>query len=226
MDRKLITQKEDELFIQWKEALKEEKGFISDGVVDPNGFADIVFIMKEVHSENDIWNLREKVLSTAPNLWRTWNNVARWTAGLNSDFRISWKEIDHLKISERHVFLRLIASMNVKKIAGKTTSNMNAIHKYAENDKDFLKKQLSLYLDNYKIKYVLCCCGKYERFTFLDEIFPMEDLVTSNDVKYRVKDDTVLIFYSHPNPRFVKKKFLYENLSKAVLEIKEKRSNQ
>lgn len=223
MEKTTIRQQEDALFAQWEKEMSLKNGeiFVSDGVVCPAQFKNIVFIMKEVHSKKGEtkWDLRDKIMEGK--LWRTWNNVARWTAGIDNNFEISWDKIDHMNKESRLEHLSKIASMNVKKTAGKPQSKTREIEEFGNRDRLFLEKQLGLYDANYVI-----CCGKGVVGDFLNTIFPENTTeITTNHVEYRVSGNRVLIFYYHPNPRFMKKQFLYENLKTAFLEIEEKRKS-
>lgn len=219
MDRNLIRQQEDELFQEWEKTMALEEGmlFIPDGVVCPEKFENIVFMLKEVHSKEGEtqWDLRDFV--SGGQRWQTWNNVARWTAGLSSGFTIAWEEIDTITEEKRRKYLKKISSMNVKKISGKPRSNTSEIKEFAEKDNNFLKRQLSLY----EAKYIICC-GQGVGGVFLDEIFP-ESKQTSNGVWYRDNGKTILIYFNHPQVSKEKKE-LYEKLGKAVHEIEENRS--
>lgn len=222
MDRSKIRQLEDELFDQWRAEMDLEEGmlFIPDGVVCPEKFENIVFIMKEVHSKEGEtqWDLRGKIHNDSDAA--TWNNVARWTAGLTSGFTVKWDDLDYMDLEKRTAQIHKIASMNVKKISGKPYSITKEIVQFEKKDKNFLKKQLSLYFDSFYIKYVLCC-GDGVGGSFLDEFFPKSQQTTQG-TWYRDNGKTVLIYYYHPNPRRNKKE-LYDGLAEAVQEIQQKR---
>lgn len=188
-----IREEEDILFREWKAELALEEGqlFVKDGMVCPEKFENILFIMKEVHSEDGEkeWELRDKIQNDSDG--HTWNNVARWTIGLISGFAVPWEEVESMNLSLRSDQLLKIATMNVKKISGKAVSNTREIRKFANKDEYFLGKQLGLYMENYPLNYVLCC-GDGVGGGFMDAVFPVEgEQITSNGVRYRVKGETV-----------------------------------
>lgn len=99
---------------------REKKIFpniISDGVVDENQFLNarykIVYILKEVNSEGDPWDLC-KFLYDEGGRYQTWDNIARWTKGILNWSTLNDYNKDHNK-ERRLKYLKKIAAINLKK---------------------------------------------------------------------------------------------------------------
>lgn len=90
MDRNTVKQKEKALFERWKAEYKKEQEelsdkkdsgfFVTDGMVNPEKYENIVFVLKEVNGAKNEWDLKDMLNSNSNG--HSWNNIARWTRGL------------------------------------------------------------------------------------------------------------------------------------------------
>ena len=87
-----LIAKEEALLSEWEEYCP---GMVKDGLVDAEFYLNskykILFLLKEVNGGKD-WDLRGFL--RAGGRKQTWNNVARWTKGINNiEKEISWKDL-------------------------------------------------------------------------------------------------------------------------------------
>lgn len=150
-----ITNKENELFKQWK-ASKNYKTFAKDGVVNPEQWElepyKILYILKEVNYYEKDFDLRDFLMTGgSPSYWRTWNNIARWTKAIldGGDY------LDNVSKNEKTKWLSRIAAINLKKVGGKAESNNLEIREYAINDSKEIREQIGLYNPD-----IIICCGR------------------------------------------------------------------
>lgn len=112
-----------------------------DGVFDDSNWADsntrILFIMKEV---NDWKGGDLKSLFSDGPKHQMWHTIARWSAGILNAFP-PFDSIDNDKSLRESI--KQIASINLKKTSGGSSSNMSQINAYAHQDKELLRKQIS-----------------------------------------------------------------------------------
>lgn len=219
-----IKSREKKIFEEYKKIFPN---IISDGVVDENLFLNarykIVYILKEVNSEGDPWDLC-KFLYDEGGRYQTWDNIARWTKGiLNWETELNWSTLndynkDHNK-ERRLKYLKKIAAINLKKTQGGHTSSNKEIRKESPKYKDIIKQQIALYKPDFII-----CCGTYN--TFVDiyyEDVAIEPKETKRGVEYFYDQDCIIINFSHPEAR-VNDAYLYYALIDAVREIMRNKS--
>ncbi|MBO5371277.1 MAG: hypothetical protein J6A75_01005 [Lachnospiraceae bacterium] len=152
-----IKEKEQELFREWK----EQQGypyFISDGLMDESEWnqqkCKILFVLKEANWEGANADLCEFLLSEkSSEYWKTWNNIARWTKAVleGGDYQKSVSKAD------KSYWIRKIAAMNLKKVGGDSVAEDDTIRSYAQRDKSYLKRQITLYEPD-----IIICCGRGE----------------------------------------------------------------
>ncbi|MCR5100480.1 MAG: hypothetical protein K6B41_03895 [Butyrivibrio sp.] len=127
--------------------------FIADGIVDystwnNSGNKKILFILKEAYGKDwgdytlASWLGDENGEKMSHAMWR---RVARWVYGISntSESNIA-KYIPELTKQQHFSALRSIAVLNLKKSDGQSGSDYEEINAYAENDRDEIKKELSL----------------------------------------------------------------------------------
>ena len=209
------VKQENELLERWK---KTNPSIIIDGVVSWEDYIKsnpkILFVLKEVNSDESNWDLREFIRDGARNY--TWNNITRWVIGIrNITKNYNWQEIEGISEKERKEVLKSIAAVNLKKeTGGGAVADNDAIYKHALNDKDFLKEQVAIYDPE-----LIICCGT--SYAFFDSVYNGRDVkwgITFNGVWYARDNNKVIISYNHPEAR-VSPNFLYYPLIDALREI-------
>lgn len=209
-----ILIKENELFKEWA---KNRPGFVSDGLINEEEYLaskiKILYVLKEV---NDIgggnWDLRSFVNNGARE--STWDNITRWTIGIrNIEREVTWDEIENISQDERKKYLRSIGAINLKKTPGDYICDENDLQKIANEDKKYLKKQISLYTPD-----LILCCGTSNIY---HSIFtePVNWKRTSRGVwYYHFENNRYLVSYVHPEAR-VSSNIIYYGLIDAIKEI-------
>ncbi len=179
-----IVRQESDLFAEWQGACPHEK-FIRDGVVDMSTFESqlcrFVFVLKETNLFGDDYDasLVEFVKDGAPgNGGHTWNSVCKWLTGANKVFTQA----------ERKVILKSVAVVNLKKEDGKSKTDMKVLRDRVERDKEFLKRQLGIYI-------------KHDPVVF---DYDSLDIVANGSIRY-IKPylcrKVYFVAFSHPNCR-------------------------
>lgn len=211
-----IKDVETKLFNQLK---INNPSIVTDGVVNEKEYLDskykILYIMKEVNSyQNGGWSLTEFISNGA--IPQTWDNVARWTEGiLNLEKDFDWEYLSRANDLRRNIYLKKIASINLKKTAGKHTSIANEIGIAAKNNKDIIKKQVDMYQPN-----IIVCCGTGGLFVKDCLESDLTWQMTSRGIEYIIFDKTIIVSFSHPEAR-VADQYLYYALIDAISEILE-----
>lgn len=211
-----IKDAETKLFSQLK---TNDLSIVPDGVVNEKEYLDskykILYIMKEVNSDQkDGWSLTEFISNGARS--QTWNNVARWTEGiLNLEKDFDWGYLSRDNNLRRSIYLKKIASINLKKTPGSHTSIYSEIEMATINNKEFIKKQVSIYHPN-----IIICCGTSGLFAKYCLESGLTWQMTSRGIEYMILDNTIIVSYSHPEAR-VADHYLYYALIDAIREILE-----
>lgn len=215
MDIESKIKKEKELFEQWKR--KNDK-IVPDGVVCWEEYAKskckILFILKEVNSDENDWDLRDFLLDGDRSF--TWNNIIRWIMGIrNLDLNYNWKDIEIISKIERKKYLKTIAAINLKKETGGTAvADNDNIYKCAIEDRELLKNQV----DIYEPDLIICCGTANEFFDSVYKDIDVEWKMTHNGVRYVKNADRIIVSYNHPAAR-VSNILLYYPLIDALREI-------
>ena len=149
-----IRNQESDLFTEWEDARPSKNKFVRDGVVDEQVFASqsfrFVFVLKEANQFGNAYegSLANFVKEGAPgNGGHTWNPICKWLTGTDRVFAQA----------ERKNILRSIAVLNLKKEDGCNKTDMNKLLDRVERDKEFLKRQLGIYIKHDPVVFV--CCG-------------------------------------------------------------------
>lgn len=210
-----IKEKEDELFKKWA---KKRQGFVSDGVIDEDSYLlskiKVLYILKEV---NDIgggdWDLREFVKNGARA--RTWNNITRWTIGINNiEKEIPWIEIETITDEQRKEHLKGICAVNLKKSPGDYVCNGYDLYRVAEEDASHLKEQIALYDAD-----LIICCGTSDIYHSIFQKSVDWKRTNKGIWYYEFKKNKYLISYVHPEAR-ISPNIPYYGLMDAIKEIK------
>jgi hypothetical protein len=149
-----IVRKEEILFEEWS---KGRSSFVKDGIINEieylNSKYKILYLLREVNSNDLNWDLREYIRSGARS--KTWNNITRWTMGLKSlNKEIKWDELKEISEEHRKKELLSVAVVNVKKSAGYPHSESCDIKHYAKKNSVHLKRQIKIYEPD-----LIICCG-------------------------------------------------------------------
>ncbi len=151
----MVKEQERKLFDRWQSEQKR-LFFIRDGVFDEETWnaepLKITFVLKEADWPNVNRDMCRHVLcGRSPTVWKTWNNVARWTKGLleGGGYPRNVSEAERVRLLARVSFL------NLKKAGGGRRANPKEIRKAARQDAALLREQLLLYQPD-----LIVCCGK------------------------------------------------------------------
>lgn len=210
-----ITNEENSLFGEWK---GNRKGFVSDGLVSEKDYLNsdikICIVLKEVNGpDGGDWDLREFIANGARS--QTWNNVVRWVNGIRSIERdIPWKEFEDVSKEDRQSSLKSLCAMNLKKSPGTHTAVEASLNKVANEDRNFIERQFSLYNPDLTI-----CGGTGDLF---------KDVAGFNEFEWKRTDRGIwwyerapakyVIAYCHPEARVDDPLIVY-GLIDAVREI-------
>ena len=192
-----LREKENQLFEEWS---KGKVNFAKDGAGKnfETQKTKLIFIGKETNNTGNTFDWRKYLDNGVFHKHNNkpfgqFYNVYRWSKFL-LDGPMNFKEY---KAKERNkdkridVFSR-IAFVNIKKESGKSSSNADEIIKTGREDKEYLTKQLDLYLNNNDIKIL---------FLLGDGVY--------TPIKEIIKDKYKLIERAHLNKsRFIE---MYDN---------------
>lgn len=211
----LITNAENALFCEWKGS---RKGFVSDGLVSEQDYLSsdrkICIVLKEVNDlDGGDWDLREFLAEGARP--QTWNNVVRWILGIRNISRdIPWEEFDEINKEDRQSSLKSICAMNLKKSPGTHTTDNASLNKMANEDRNFIERQFSLYDPD-----VTVCGGTGELFKEVAGFDEYEWKRTSRGIWwYERAPKKYVIAYCHPEARVDNPLIVY-GLIDAIREI-------
>lgn len=210
-----IANEESHLFGNWKGS---RKGFVSDGLVSEEDYLNsktkICIVLKEVNDpDGGDWDLREFVANGARS--QTWNNVTRWVNGIrNIERDIPWNEFENINQEDRKYFLKSICAMNLKKSPGTHTTDKASLYKVANEDRDFIERQFSLYDPDITI-----CGGTGDLFKDVAGFSEFEWQRTNRGILwYERASHKYVIAYCHPEARVDNSLIVY-GLIDAIREI-------
>lgn len=243
-----IKDEENRLFEEWKQSNDKPVGdFVPDGTVNPKRFhvanKKLLFVLKEANmTEGPDSNEDSKERSPVPFDLRqylvegaegsTWNNVTRWTRGiLNLENDLNWcaHKLGNVDNDCRKKYLPEICALNLNKWGGGGFTKESEFRESVMKDVPFIRKQLSLYLDNCKLDFVICCGSIVWELlmgTIIKEQNPNSEAYTNRGVVYkRLPTGTIVINYYHPQAHWPAH-MLYYTLIDAVRELSDStRSN-
>ncbi|WP_305819710.1 hypothetical protein [Photobacterium leiognathi] len=210
-----ITDKENNLFIEWKE---NRKGFVSDGLVSEQDYLNsdikICIVLKEVNDpDGGGWDLREFLANGARS--QTWNNIVRWVRGIrNIECDIPWKDLEHISEEERKSTLKSICAINLKKSPGTHTTDNASLNKVANEDSNYIERQFLLYNPDITI-----CGGTGDLFKGIAGFCEFEWKRTNRGIWwYERAPKKYVIAYCHPEARVDNPLIVY-GLIDAIREI-------
>lgn len=210
-----ITDKENNLFIEWKE---NRKGFVSDGLVSEQDYLNsdikICIVLKEVNDpDGGGWDLREFLANGARS--QTWNNIVRWVRGIrNIECDIPWKDLEHISEEERKSTLKSICAINLKKSPGTHTTDNASLNKVANEDSNYIERQFLLYNPDITI-----CGGTGDLFKGIAGFCEFQWKRTNRGIWwYERAPKKYVIAYCHPEARVDNPLIVY-GLIDAIREI-------
>lgn len=212
---RLIRIKENKLFKRWS---KVRRIFVPDGVVDEDAFVrselKVMLIMKEANKF--VRDLRSFIKDGGRP--QTWDNVARWMKGLNNlkeDYK--WSEIKEINEEERKQLLARLCVMNLKKSPGGHTNIVKDLWRVAEEDKDFIMEQISIYSS----PNLIICCGRDvgRILRHLRIYYNFDWSYTKRGIEYyEFEKGKFLVNYMHPEAH-IADNLIYYGLIDALKEI-------
>jgi hypothetical protein len=212
------------LFAQFKDLYKLrnlhdcQNEFIRDGVIDPVLFDSqknkTLFIAKE---HNYLGNITGKPYTEGD--YRIWWNqhvhlqfshrISEWAYGILNGFP---EGIEQLSYEQKHLALRSIAFINVKKASGNSKADLNVVSQYITESRDLLHQQINSISPN-----LIVCCFRQDHY--VESLFQLKmERAESGAYSYGNWDGIPVINFYHPSSR-KKKKFLYEQLQIAVAQV-------
>lgn len=204
--------------MQWS---KNRDGFVKDGITVEESYLSsspkLLFVLKEVNDpDGGDWDLREFVRSGARS--QTWDNIVRWIIGIrNIDQDFDWKKLENISEEDRKNQLQSIGAINIKKSPGGHTSENSSLWAVAMEDKDYFKKQFSLYDPD-----IVICCGSVVKDIFCELIKFSPDtqwVMSKRGVLFHeYQKRKFIVQYSHPEAR-VANNLLYYGLVDAIREF-------
>lgn len=215
----MLFEKEEELFARWREGLPS---FVTDGAVDSDAYAKsslkILLLLKEVNDKDGGgWCLRD-FLRRSGGRYQTWDNVTRWVSAIRSlPGELTWDELQVITEEKRCEVLRSIAAVNLKKVPGGTTTDINAFWKFVQQYAEFAREQFELYQAD-----IVICCGSLVTDAFkalikIDSYGTWRS--TSRGVEYlEYLPNKFVIAFSHPEAR-VADNLLHYGLLDTVREL-------
>jgi hypothetical protein len=186
----------DELLNRWSaESRHVGKGFIRDGIIDPDRWAacprKVLLLLKEAYESEaekkgyDLCKLiRDEWEGPKHNIW--WNASYWCLAAQSIEFPPPLPSDDKGYVDATKALLAS-SVVNVKKSDGRSFSDNVNLKEYTTNDKEYIKKQIKL------IDPQIVICGN--TWSFVEGFWPSAKLVS--DLVY-VVDGRIFIDYWHP----------------------------
>ncbi len=207
MDKKEYDAANEALFSEWDRKLRKDIQLASDGAVNPEFYFKstprILFVLKEMNASP--WKPDDLIEYLTDNNTRaqTWNNVLRWRSGIHDVWagkapdEIQYEDFEWISTEERKEKLKDIAAINLKKVAGSSSSNMMDINNHAEHFTKLLSRQVEL-LD----PDVIVACGVWLHHI---EGFEVLEKVEHHDPGFAVHvfegKPRVILWAEHPQAR-------------------------
>lgn len=191
-----FTEKHSELMKRWSEkTLHKGNDFIEDGIVDLSRWQKsgkkILLLLKEAYGDyGDLcWLIRDEWKGPK---YKVWWAASYWLYALHkmSDNYIPAFPKEQKQFDECTEHLLSSAVVNIKKSSGKTSSDYEDVLKYAREDAELLKEQISL------INPDIIICGS--TFDYFKEFWP-DKIDKVGDTEFVFKTGKhILINYWHP----------------------------
>lgn len=223
MNKKQYTHKTANLFTEWKDLKHHKnKSFVTDGIVEFskwNNSQKILIILKEAYGGE--WNLADIIddrewIKSNPH----YRMLSMWLYILNNttvDNRPKIKSDEQL--NEAFQYLLSSAIINIKKSAGKSSSNDKEIYDYAVKDKELIKAQIDL------IAPQIILCG-YTAHALMKGVYEKNDYGKFYSTEFCIEHNEMLIIdFWHPSRKNGREIIFCNKLAKdyqKYLKIKEK----
>lgn len=198
------TDKLNRLFKIWSKGCNGN--FAKDGIVSERNWPDgtinnkkILFIMKETN------NCKEDIRELIYNDPSGWNILGYWSYALQHTLKGS---IPSFEAAQEHYknYIKMIAALNLKKRPGGKTSKIEEIQSAAEEDKEFILKEIAI-ID----PQIVVCCGTFET---CHNIGLFNNLTRVDHRVYLEKGtERVILDHIHPVQYSIRKDMSYYSLA-------------
>lgn len=203
------------LFDKWEQTVSEYKGkFVRDGIINENLYqiasTKILFITKEPNNPKEEagdfriwWDGKVKYSFSL--------RIGTWAYGILNEF----KPINDITTKDIIESLSRISFMNLKKIGGKGTSSKSTIIKHTKQNIQFLRQEINI-IDPKIIVLGLSKWNELRSLLFNDQELKVIDHYIHSYGK------RIIINFFHPSARGkgITNKFLYEELEKKIITIR------
>jgi hypothetical protein len=154
----------DDIWTRWSEHYRERSidphSICQDGIADPDRFLvasqKVLFVMREANDwpGGDI----RQLLRDGPR-FQVWHTIGRWAAGFLQGFP-TYDSIDRYETIRDS--LQQVASINLKKRTGGSSSDLAVINAYAWQDRELLKEQIAQIHPT-----TIVACGTFDALVWL-----------------------------------------------------------
>lgn len=180
-------------------------GIVNDSYWNEENNKRIMFFLKEAHQGNrsreeygkDVFDLVGWLNGT---VYKMWKKVAIWVAAVENTTVSSIEEFDEAKIEQcEQDLIRKISVVNIKKSNGKTNSNWEELVRYANEDKELIRREIEM------INPRIIICGNNSSLlnTIFENALDMQELYKHH---YTIYKGYIILDYYHPAchyPNFV-----------------------
>lgn len=198
---KAIYEKEHESIYRWyrEKYAGRNSCLIPDGVLDPEQYTGILFLLKEAYSKNQQfgeWDLAKTLAKSGP--WGPWGHVAKWVYGLLHTDAHTVAAYRDLSWAEKNALLRKMAVINLKKVDGKTSSTHEDLIQVTTANAEILRREIA------HVRPRIIVCGG--TFRYLKELYGIE-IDQNCDNRYDWLDlgerkNVLVLDYFHPSARY------------------------
>lgn len=192
-----------ELMESWEKKHRQKgyKRFIRDGIVceekwEGQSTPKVCYFLKEAYTSEENGYCLTESLHEAERPWTMWRKIAIWTQAIHYAFqnRICEYNDEILRSKEKEV-IDCIGVVNVKKSNGGSSSDYEDLKKYAEEDKEELKRELQI------IKPDIIVCGNNRSLLKIVLGDELQDEDTWDNM-LALWGHTLVIDYYHPAVRY------------------------
>ena len=187
----------------WREYRKKYQDrnsyLFEDGVIDPEKYCGILFLLKEAYSKEQTygeWNLVEMLAENGP--WKMWNRVSEWTCGIENTSERKVAPFRKISNAEKRKALSHIAVVNLKKVEGSSASNYDDLKRYVDENKNILQREIV------SMHPGIIVCGN--TFNHLKDIFDIVSDEKCDNWYYWLEiagiGDVLVLDYYHPAVRY------------------------
>lgn len=202
-----LRNEENKLFEKWKKS-RDIKNFARDGAGKDfeKQPLKIICIGKETNGTDESWDWRERLDDGV--FYKNGKpieiyNLYRWVKFL-LDGPLTFEEYEKVEKDreKRKEIFSKIAFMNLKKESGGSKTNDKQLQEAIRKDKEFIKRQLNLYLDNddKKIIFILGD-GLYTHIADIlgDEVKKAKKILLNNNDRFikKINDNLYIVKFYH-----------------------------